>query len=511
MAKRKSTRTPGGGGSRPPAAPPELVIVTRPEAALRAPAGILASLAGESTGSLEAVLADYGARLRPILGPTEERVLAAASALEMTGEGPPAADLSIFYGVEAPADRLEALRSDLESQDLVESAYIKPGAEPAARLNDIAAARREPPPTTPDFTARQLYLLPAPGGVDALYAWTQAGGRGAGVRIIDIEGAWRFTHEDLAGNQGGLVAGVQSTDLGWRNHGTAVIGEFGGDRNPFGVTGISPDANVSAISIFGPGSGSSAAITAAAARLRAGDVMLIELHRPGPRFNFEGRDDQLGYVAVEWWPDDFAAIQAAAARGIIVVEAAGNGAEDLDDPVYQIPAAGFPPGWTNPFRRSNRDSGAIVVGAGAPPPGTHGSDHGADRSRLDFSNYGALIDAQGWGREVTTTGYGDLQGGSNEDAWYTDTFSGTSSASPIIVGVAAALQGMARAGGRPVLTPAQVRNCLRTTGSPQQDEPGRPATQRIGNRPDLRQLIGYAFGPKRRTPSRQAATAAPSA
>ena len=48
------------------------------------------------------------------------------------------------------------------------------------------------------------------------------------------------------------------------------------------------------------------------------------------------------------------------------------------------------------------------------PPGTHGRNHGADRSRLDFSNYGALIDAQGWGREVTTCGYGDLQGGANE-------------------------------------------------------------------------------------------------
>ncbi len=155
---------------------------------------------------------------------------------------------------------------------------------------------------------------------------------------------------------------------------------------------------------------------------------------------------------------------------------------------------GFPAGWRNSFRRSNRDSGAIVVGAGAPPPGTHGRDHGPDRSRLDFSNWGALIDAQGWGREVTTCGYGDLQGGTNEDLWYTDTFSGTSSASPIVTGAIACLQGMAKARGRPVLTPAQVRNFLRSTGSPQQDAPGRPATQRIGNRPDLRAFATCAFG-----------------
>jgi len=111
-----------------------------------------------------------------------------------------------------------------------------------------------------------------------------------------------------------------------------------------------------------------------------------------------------------------------------------------------------------------------------------------------FSNWGLLIDAQGWGREVTTCGYGDLQGGSNEDLWYTDTFSGTSSASPIVTGVIACLQGMAKARGKPVLTPAQVRNCLRSTGSPQQDAPGRPASQRIGNRPDLRALATCAFG-----------------
>jgi hypothetical protein len=34
---------------------------------------------------------------------------------------------------------------------------------------------------------------------------------------------------------------------------------------------------------------------------------------------------------------------------------------------------------------------------------------------------------------------------------------------------------------------------LRATGSPQQDAPGRPATERIGNRPNLRQLIPLAL------------------
>src|SRR5215813_12341024 len=116
---------------------------------------------------------------------------------------------------------------------------------------------------------------------------------------------------------------------------------------------------------------------------------------------------------MEWWPDNLAAIQFAVRRGVIVVEAGGNGAENLDDPIYDQPAQGFPATWVNPFRRNPVDSGAIIVGAGAPPSGNFGSD----RSRLGFSNYGALVDAQGWGREVVTTGYGDLQGGANEDLW----------------------------------------------------------------------------------------------
>ena len=478
--------------SAAPPSPPELIVVAHPDAGLRASAGRFLSVAGAPTDSLESILAAHGATLLPLFGPTEERVLASTTMLSAVAASD-AADLARFYKVDAPPEALAPLQSDLATHDLVEAAYVKPGSEPAAFLNDMAPSGEEAPPSTPDYATRQIYLDAAPAGVEARWAWTQAGGRGRGVRIIDIEGAWRFTHEDLTVNQGGVVGGTPTADQGWRNHGTAVLGEFSGDDNSIGIVGIASDAVVSGISIF-PNTGSSAAINAAAARLGAGDVILIELHRPGPRNNFANRNDQAGYIAIEWWPDDFVAIRNAVNKGIIVIEAGGNGAENLDDPIYQNPATGFPAGWSNPFRRSNRDSGAVVVGAGAPPPGTHGRTYGPDRSRLDFSNWGSVIDAQGWGREVTTTGYGDLQGGSSEDLWYTDTFSGTSSASPILVGVAASIQGMAKARGHPPIAPADFRSCLRSTGSAQQDAPGRPATQRIGNRPNLRQLVTCHFG-----------------
>jgi subtilisin family serine protease len=481
---RRSTR------SHPAEAGAELIVISRPAAGLRIHSGgdEIASISGADTAPLRRVLKG-GVRLVPLFGDEERLIAQEAAVASVTGTAGP--ELARFYHVEAPASRLNALAEELRRQPTIEAAYIKPAAEPPS-LTPPAAESADAPPVTPDFIASQGYLGAAPGGIEALWAHGQPGGKGQSVRIIDIEGAWRFSHEDLKQVQGGMVGGTASPDLGWRDHGTAVIGEFGGDENGIGIVGISPRANTRAISIFGANQGSSKAIVQAANLLSAGDIILIELHRPGPRHNFQSRPDQKGYIAIEWWEDDYAAIRYATNKGVIVVEAAGNGGENLDDAIYSVRPAGFPATWTNPFNRSNRDSRAIMVGAGAPPPGTHGRSHGPDRSRLDFSNYGALIDAQGWGREVTTTGYGHLQKGNDEDFWYTDQFSGTSSASPIVVGAVACVEGNRKAKGLAVLTPLQVRNKLRTTGSPQQDAPGRPATQRIGNRPNLKQLLGIS-------------------
>ncbi len=481
--------------NKAPASPRETIVIMQPDTGLRASAGRLETKRKEPVSDIEKVLKKYKANIVPMFGITEERV-----EQEMMTESAEAdivmPELSVFYKLEVDDEHAEEAAEAMGKLNQVEAAYVKPGAEPPVMLDDSAVPMQDEPtaPVTPDFMSRQSYLNASPVGVDAHWANARAGGRGQNVRIIDIEGAWRFSHEDLRQMQGGVVVGTPSTDIGWRNHGTAVLGVYSGDHNRFGISGICDNAMASAISIFG-GIGSANAIRHATKRLRSGDVILLELHRPGPRHNFQSRGDQKGYIAIEWWEDDYAAILAATRRGIIVVQAAGNGAENLDDDIYQVRPSNFPSSWSNSFRRSNRDSGAIVVGAGAPPPGTHGNNHGPDRSRLDFSNYGKLVDAQGWGREVTTCGYGDLQGG-HEDVWYTDRFSGTSSASPIVVGAIASLQGMVRARGLAVLSPAKVRKCLRATGAAQADAPGRPLTQRIGNRPDIKALYKCAVGIK---------------
>lgn len=485
-----------GGGSSSSGGPPdglsvyepserELIVITESSSRLEAMGTTVTSLAGADTTELAAVLDDEHIALEPLFGPSEEAIRARAG-FAAPGADTVIAGLADFYRVRADDDRLDALADRLAAAPLVAAAYVKPPAVPAAIAAPVRPAAVQTPAATADFTGGQGYLGPAPAGVDAQWAAGQPGGRGGGVGVVDVEGAWLFTHEDLIHNAGGVLTGTATADLGWRNHGTAVIGEIGADDNGLGVVGIAPDAVVRGASIFG-GVGSAAAISQAADALNSGDIILLELHRPGPRFDFEGRDDQRGYIAIEWWPDDLAAVRYAIGKGIIVVGAAGNGAENLDDPIYDTRPAGFPASWQNPFNPANPGSGAVVVGAGAPPSGTFG----ADRSRLGFSNYGRRLDAQGWGREVTTTGYGNLQNGADETRWYTNSFSGTSSASPIVVGALACIQGMQIAAGRPVLTPAQAVTVLRATGSPQQDGPNGPATQRIGNRPDLREAMAH--------------------
>jgi hypothetical protein len=433
----------------------------------------------EGLSRIERLLAKSGAQLVPILRRS-------AGGEGGRAEGPPGRSMAParFFHVDGPSAELDDLRDELMQSPLIQAAYVKPPSD-VPLINDMAPSPPVAPAATPDLTVSQLYLDPPPGGIGARIAWNEPGGAGQGVTIQDLEWAWQADHEDLQ-HKAGLRGGTPSGDT---NHGTAVVGVIGANSNGFGVTGVAPAASLGWHAFSGI---SSQTIEDAAAASQPGDILLLEIHRAGPRFNFSARDDQQGYIAVEWWPDDRDAIMYAVGRGVIVVEAAGNGAEDLDDPLYDRPHPEFGPDWKNPFRRLPVDSGAILVGAGAPPPGTHGRDWGPDRSRLDFSNFGTAIDCQGWGREVTSCGYGDLQGGLDQRRWYTDQFSGTSSASPIVVGALACVQGFLRATGGRILTPADARAMLRQTGSSQQGAPSRPANQRIGNRPDIAMMMQWA-------------------
>ncbi|MCY9409401.1 S8 family serine peptidase [Bacillus inaquosorum] len=413
-----------------------------------------------------------------------------------------------FYHAFIESNEIEHVRELLSNTKGVESVYIPPPGEDPVQPNYNSERSEQPNCTgnTPSFVDKQIYLGPAPYGIDAEYAWTIPGGKGERILIIDIERAWNIDHEDGASVMHGTCIYNDSNDQN-NDHGTSVVGILSGPHNQKGVNGICPESGIGYVStnLF-PSSengGIANAIDRATTCLSEGDILVIEVHRPGPRYNYENHSGQLGYIPVEWWPAEFKAIKNATSKGIIVVEAAGNGNEWLDDLLYFNPHPDFPSTWSNPFARGNMDSGAILVGAGSPPPHVNGN-YGEDRTRLFSSNwgsnYGNLIDAQGWGESITTCGGGDLFF-RNQNSKYTKSFGGTSGATPMVAGALACVQGILRRAGKTLLTPSTARELLRRTGSPQIENPndvgidvnGTPYLKRIGNRPNLRELITEAL------------------
>jgi len=368
-------------------------------------------------------------------------------------------DLSNYYSIKLKdeSDTLNVLNG-LNALDTVEAAYLAPIPEDA----DL-------PPTTANFTGNQGYLNRAPGGIDARFAWTKSGGRGNHVRIIDIEQGWNLNHEDLRGRffSNGIIRGGSS-----RQHGTAVLGTMIGREDDAGITGIVPRARYGVVSAArqrrGGGSYYSVAeaINVAASRLRTGDVILIEQHAKGPG-NASGCNCNCGqyrYIAMEYWQAEYDAIRAATARGIVVVEAAGNGGQNLDHSRYG-----------GRFNPANRDSGAIMVGGGS----------STARAPMCWTNYGSRLNLQGWGQNVMTTGYGDIKANGNDDnQWYTRSFSGTSSASPIVAGAVASIQSIRKQRGFEPMRPNRIRALLSSTGTPQAS-----SSKRIGSLPNLRSAV----------------------
>jgi len=339
----------------------------------------------------------------------------------------------------------------------------------------------QPPPwIPPDFTRKQGYLDPAPGGIEARFSWTVPGGNGSGVTIYDIEYNWLQTHDDLS-KAGGVILllepGDSNSPPGFdkpecpapcdsinREHGTATLGAMVADHDTRGVTGISWGAKIglAPANTANLGYNPANAIILAVANGSAGDVILLEQQYPVcSLFDFD-------FGPIEVLPSVFDAIQTAVAQGFVVIEAAGNGGVNLDHTACSVV-----------FDRTLQDSGAIIVGAGQPP------SSGADLQREGFSSFGSRIDLQGWGSAVVTTGYGDLYRASDRPAdpgfWYTGEYNGTSSAAAIVAGVVANLQGIALAQSGVPLPPLQIRTLLVQTGTPQSGNIAEP----IGPRPNL--------------------------
>ncbi|KAK5651438.1 hypothetical protein OQA88_12445 [Cercophora sp. LCS_1] len=328
---------------------PTITVVLKPEdehpkRSKRVAAGSQGSASGPP--ALDDILDRYGASLTPLFEHAQPRSPSPNASPTLRPRPPlprshlmprPATPLARFQKINldalVSAAKLQELAKDLKAADRVESAYVTPPGVVPLGFKPRPRSKVVPPPVTPDFVPRQLYHKAAPIGFDTRWAATLPGGRGTGVTIIDCEWGWVREHESLARNFKEIIGENDAKDP---DHGTAVVGVLVGDRNPGGITGIAPAAIIKAYS-FGLSQGhakyvsqdTAPVIQKAAASLKEGDVLLLEIHRPDPATPPDERE-QLGYLPVEWWPEDFAAIKQATDNGIIVIEAAGNGFQDLD-------------------------------------------------------------------------------------------------------------------------------------------------------------------------------------
>ncbi|HDR4873833.1 TPA: S8 family serine peptidase [Bacillus cereus] len=377
-------------------------------------------------------------------------------------------NLLSYYIVETQDDiAVQALLTKIEKSSLVETAYLQEEeAPPAERLPNLSVNPYDEPRLT-----RQGYLEPAPLGINAPYAWSIKGGDGKGTTFVDMEYGWLFSHEDLVNQKIELISGQNKSEH--HDHGTSVLGIVSAEDNNIGGIGIAPKAKVKVVSqIRDNGNYNTAdAILSAVNNMQAGDILLLEAQA-----TYDGYGDK-NYFPVEVKPDIFDAIRMGTNKGIIIIEAGANGGNDLDQ-----------------FRDRNgkqvlnrnspdfKDSGAIMVGAASAR---------VPHKRSYFSNYGSRVDVYGWGNAVDTT---DAKPSEFITNLYTSSFAGTSSASPIIAGAAASIQGIVKNNQGRVYTPRQLRAILSdsSTGTKSND----PTSDKIGVLPDLKAILSkLGFSP----------------
>ena len=358
----------------------------------------------------------------------------------------------------------------------------------------------EPPPppstaTTEDLTAYQTYRGLQGSNIDAAAA--VPGIRGQHVRISHIEFSFDSDHEDLV-RQVSLQPGFESfftpskpeETLANLNHGTAAVGIMAAADNDFGMTGLVPETDVWFYAdngrVNGLTQGRAATMAAAAADSLPGDVIVAEVQ-------------DLRMAPAETDAAVWLVTRTATDAGIHVIAAAGNGNRDLDGPDYAA-------------YRARGSSGAIIVGAGGHRP-LSGFSVPA-RGKMSTSSYGSRVDVQGPGENVATLGYGALRRYDNDSRRaYTAAFNGTSSATPVVAGVVAAIQSAALEAQGRRLTPREMRDLLVSTGRPQRPDPYDPlaeALRRIGPSPDVPAALNRLLGGGASAPVIHSVTATPS-
>ena len=319
----------------------------------------------------------------------------------------------------------------LEKLDIVEYCSLT-SLEPTKPPVDI-------PPTTANFEAIQTYIQSNP-GVNMQHAWN-LGLNGQNIKLRDVEYGFNKNHEELATINTSLASGMtisSSASESFTEHGTAVFGILYAHKGNYGVSGLAHGAQELVLFPEWQQSGYNRinAVSQSINNSTIGDVIVYEM-----QVNVFTSSD---FVMAEYNQVVWDLTKAATDAGITIVAAAGNGAVNLDSSNFSS-------------YMSRGDSGAIIVGAG-----TADTNH----SKLSYSTYGSRVDLQAWGenvRSIGKLGISFLLIGNDFNQSYV-TFSGTSSATPIVASCAAVLQSYYFTLTNTYLTSQQLRDIMKETG-----------------------------------------------
>ncbi|MFJ7204156.1 S8 family peptidase [Streptomyces sp. NPDC098789] len=285
--------------------------------------------------------------------------------------------------------------------------------------------------------------------IKADQAWAVTTGSSS-VKVGILDTGVDDQHQDLAPNFNAADSvscayGKPDTRAGaWRDvdtHGTHVAGTIAAAKNGKGVVGVAPSVKISAVRVAEPGNSFFFAENTICGFVWAGDhgfkVTNNSYYTDPWQFNCPDNIDQAAIIEGVKRAQEYAE-----GKGSLQVAAAGNENYDLAHKTTDSAS----PNDSTPVTRTITNAcldiptelpGVVTVAA-----------NGTGTTKASFSNFGAgVIDVAAPGSDV----YSTLPGGKY------GTKSGTSMATPHVVGVAALL-----ASANPGITPAQLRDKLAT-------------------------------------------------
>lgn len=280
---------------------------------------------------------------------------------------------------------------------------------------------------TPDYEPRQHYL-DAPGGrwqgLNVRQAWSRQV-RGQGARIHFSDGGLFPDHEDLRNNPALKIVALQPNDD--PRHGTASVGLLLAADNGFGVTGISHQSELFVYhNRAADSAGHLRTLKDLLRQVEPGDIVGINRQTANVNDLYTFLPSVHDHA---WWDT----VRSLTERGAVVLVAACNGSNRTDKRIGSVAGQGVDLSHWRHFN-DHGDAGAILVGA---CQSWDGKPHRYSNHHYRYRMLNA------WGDSVTTLSSGKLQDKPGENRDYTDSYSGTSSATPMVTGALSLIQSYA--------------------------------------------------------------------